>query len=343
MLFLSYESEKIVIPLLIALAISSLSEFFGKEKVSFIFFSVYVVVCIVFPVFLLTLPVMLYDVFLSKYQLILLVIFVPCLVNWNNYNIGINLAMLVMLAISGILKYKAVQYEKLHKEYISKRDELTEMSLNLEKRIEDLMGREDFQVNIATLNERNRIAREIHDNVGHLLTSSILQIGAVMAITKEETTKAMLSNIKNTLDEGMSSIRSSVHNLHEDSIDLYIHLTKIIKNFTFCEATLNYELMEEMNINIKYAVISIVKEGLSNVMKHSNASNVAVSLYEHPRLYQLIITDNGTKKSVKRDNGMGLEGIKNRVSTLGGIVNFDETNGFKIFISFIKEVKEEGI
>lgn len=343
MLFLSYESEKIVIPLLLAVAISSLSEFFGREKISFIFFSVYVLVSIVSPIFLLVLPVIFYDIFLSKYQVSIFLVSVPWIINWNHYNLTVNLTMLILLVVSGILKYKAVQYEKLHKEYISKRDELTEMSLNLEKRVEDLMGREDFQVNIATLNERNRIAREIHDNVGHLLTSSILQIGAVMAITKEEATKEMLSNIRNTLGEGMSSIRSSVHNLHEGSIDLYVQLTNIIKNFTFCEAVLNYEIIEEMNINIKYAVISIVKEGLSNVMKHSNASNVTVSLYEHPRLYQLIIIDNGTKKPVKKDIGMGLEGIKNRVSTLGGIVNFDGTNGFKIFISFMKEVKEEGI
>jgi len=341
MLLISYPTEEIIIPMLVAVALASLSEFFAKERVALTFFIGYVLLCVFYPAFLLSLPVVFYDVIISRYEYVGFVTAVPWMINWGQYDFGVNVALLALLVISGILKYKAVQYDKLHKKYISKRDELTEMSMTLEKKVEDLMSREDFQVNIATLNERNRIAREIHDNVGHLLTSSILQIGAVMAVTKEESTKVMLGNIKGTLDEGMNSIRNSIHNLHENSVDLYLQLSNIVKEFTFCEATLNYEISNDFNISIKYAVIAIIKEALANVMKHSNATKVTFSLYEHPSLYQIIIIDNGTLKNKRIDNGMGLEGIKSRVNTLGGIVNLDESNGFKIFISFMKDKEGE--
>lgn len=336
-LLISYPTEKIIIPMLSTIAVASLSEFFHKDRLALIFFIGFIGLCVFYPVFLLTLPIVFYDVIISRYEFAGFLIVVPWIMNLGNYNFGINLALLVLLAISVIVKYKAVQYNKLHIKYIKSRDELTEMSMNLEKKVEDLMMREDFLVSIATLNERNRIAHEIHDNVGHLLTSSIIQIGAIMAITKEETTKEMLGNIKSTLDVGMNSIRNSIHNIHEDSIDLYLQISNIINTFTFCETTLNYEITNDLNINIKYAVIGIVKEALANVMKHSNATKVSISLYEHPSLYQIIIIDNGTLKSKSVDNGMGLQGIKNRVNSLGGIVNFDESKGFKIFISLMKE------
>ena len=337
-LLFSYTTEKVIIPILMGVVLAAIIEFFSREKITLRIYLIYLAICLIKPEFFLVLPLIIYDVFVSKYQYIAFLAIIPWIVNLQSFELGINFVVVAMIAISFILKYKAIQYKKLHDEYISKRDELMEMSINLEKKVEDLMVREDFQVNLSTLNERNRIAREIHDNVGHLLTSSILQLGAVMTLSTEESTKAMLTNIKNTLDEGMYSIRNSVHDLHENSIDLYVQLTNIVHDFEFCEVNLNYEISTELDIKVKYAAIAIVKEALANIIKHSNASKVSINLYEHPRLYQLIIADNGTKKKIREDNGMGLEGIRNRVSTLGGIVNFDQSNGFKIFISFMKEV-----
>lgn len=341
MLCISYETKTIIIPMLIVVAVSAVMEFFLQEKITLIIYIVYLSFTFIHPAFLLGLPLILYDVFYIKFQWTAVFSVMVILINWEKYSLGVNLFLMAAIIIAFILKHQEVQYRQLHEEYIRKRDELMEMSMNLERRVHDLMNRENFQVNLATLNERNRIAREIHDNVGHLLTSSILQIGAVMAITKEESTKILLTNIKNTLDQGMNSIRESVHNLHEDSVDLYVQLTNIVKEFSFCAANLNYEIGEDLDIKIKYAVIAIVKEALANVIKHSDATKVTISLYEHPKLIQLIIIDNGIKRNRKDHSGMGLEGIRNRVNTLGGFVNYDETNGFKIFISFVKRGEKD--
>ena len=56
----------------------------------------------------------------------------------------------------------------------------------LSEKNKNLLIQQEQEVRIATLNERNRIAREIHDNVGHLLSSALLQIGAIQAIFTQE-------------------------------------------------------------------------------------------------------------------------------------------------------------
>ena len=87
-------------------------------------------------------------------------------------------------------------------------------------------------------------------------------------------------------------------------------------------------------------IIAILKEALANVIKHSNATEVKICLFEHPSLFQVIIQDNG-RVFKTNPNGIGLENIRQRVDALKGIVNFETTNGFKIFISFQKNFVED--
>jgi signal transduction histidine kinase len=189
---------------------------------------------------------------------------------------------------------------------------------------------------LATLNERNRIARDIHDNVGHMLSRSILQVGALLAVNGDENTKTGLNSIKETLSEAMDSIRNSVHNLHEESIDLNMELQKIIDNFTFCPVNFEYSIENAIDRNIKYSFISIIKEALANVIKHSNATLISITIREHPAIYQLIVKDNGNKPTSKIGNGIGLKNIEDRVTSLNGNVNISSSSGFKIFISIPK-------
>lgn len=337
LLFITVEPVKVVLPLLLAIIFCNTAEYLNNEKFSLILYLIYCIVALFYKEFLLGIPVVLYDLMLTRFQLYGFLGIIPLILCRNQYDVDTFLVLLVLVVISAVFKYKTNQYESLHEEYIRKRDELTEMSLSLEEKINDLVSREDYQVKIATLNERNRIAREIHDNVGHLLSSSIIQIGAVMMVTKEESVKNMLSDIKNTLDSGMNSIRNSVHNLRDESVDLKLEIKKLIDDFTFCDISLQYNVEILSDVNVKYTLIAVVKEALNNVIRHSDATKVEVSLYEHPSLYQLIIKDNGNCEKNKMHEGMGLESIEKRVQDLGGNVNFDCTNGFRIFISIMKD------
>lgn len=193
-------------------------------------------------------------------------------------------ALLLGLRTQGLLRYRS-QYQEAQ-------DGARELSLHLERQNRELLDKQDYEVRLATLNERNRIAREIHDNVGHLLSRSLLQVGALQVVNRDETVRQGLDTVKDTLSGAMDSIRRSVHDLHDESVDLHMQLEAMLRDFTFCPVKLDYD-SGEMDRGLKLAFLAIVREALSNVMRHSDATMASVTVREHPALYQLIIRDNG--------------------------------------------------
>jgi signal transduction histidine kinase len=227
--------------------------------------------------------------------------------------------------------------EKQKLTYTMYRDAAKEVELELEEKNSELLEKQDYEINIATLNERNRIAMEIHDNVGHLLTSAILQTGAISSINKDKTLDSNIDVLNKTLSSAMDSIRESVHDIHEQSLNMEAQIRDIISNFKFCPVELDYMVNVVPHTNAVYAIITTIKEALSNIVKHSNATSVQIFLREHPSLYQLIIKDNGTiAKLDKTANGIGLKNMETRILKLNGNINIDTTNGFSIFISLPK-------
>lgn len=341
LVFYEVPIEKAILPIVVAITISGFLEYFEKLRLSVVLYLFYFILTLIFPYYLLLLPLVAYDLFRTKGELLALSAAVPYILHFESFSTGALPLIVVLWIVAFLLKIKAEGEKKLKHEYITQRDTLTELSNALEKKVDILLSKQDEEINIATLNERNRIAREIHDNVGHLLSSSILQLSAIIALTKDEETKQRLDTVRQTLDQGMISIRKSIHNLHDDSIDLRAEINRLLSEFTFCDAKLTYEINSKMSAKTKYSIIAIVKEALSNVIKHSNATEVNIKLFEHPSFFQVIIYDNGTKKTdIKAARGMGLENIKQRVAAIGGNVNFDNQNGFKIFISVMKSENE---
>ena len=97
---------------------------------------------------------------------------------------------------------------------------------------------------------------------------------------------------------------------------------------------------------IKYSFITIVKEALNNVIKHSDATQVSVLAREHPGLYQLVIKDNGshgrlkekmTDSEMKERAGIGIQNMRERVKNLGGTFQIASEKGFSIYITVPKK------
>ena len=190
---------------------------------------------------------------------------------------------------------------------------------------------------LATLTERGRLAREIHDNVGHLLTRALFQVSALQVMQPEN--KDALGMVKTTLEDAMTNIRASVHDLHDEALDLRLELQKLIDNFPACPVTLRYSC-NPVPADIHYCFIAVVKEALSNIARHSNATAATVSVLEHPALYQLVIEDNGSKAARSSKPGIGLINIQERVTALQGNFVVQSDAGFRIFISIPKKEKE---
>ncbi len=249
---------------------------------------------------------------------------------------AVLIALTVSAAVIGILCF---DLESCREKLIGMRDDNAEKQELLKEQNSRLVSIQDFEVRAATLNERNRIAREIHDSVGHMLSRSILQVGALKVITKEKETAELLDSLGGTLDTAMSSIRRSVHKLHEDSVDLRASFAEALKTL---DGRFKVESVCDISSDCPYAVklslINIAREAVSNTIKHSNGDRVYASLKEHPSFYQFIFEDNGTSAIGKKlfSGGIGLQNIRDRISALGGLCRFDTGKGFRIFITVPK-------
>ncbi|MFT3951227.1 MAG: histidine kinase [Oscillospiraceae bacterium] len=318
---------------LAALTVSVVNEYFANRRLAGFLYVLYAGACVVFPPISIYLALLIYDV--NKKQLALFFLSAVGLLYFlrNDLPGSVIASTLIVILLSILMEHRTRRFNDSHRAFIEQRDNLKEASDALKGRISTILSDQDYEVSLATLNERNRIAREIHDNVGHVLAGSILQLGALITVTKDEPTKAALTDLKEHLTAGMESIRSSVHNLRDESIDLYDQLRRLCEDFTFCPIKLTCEATLP-DAKITYAVLAVAKEALSNIIRHSDATAAKLTVREHPGFLQLVIADNGSPKETYRlDAGMGLENIRQRICALGGTVSFSAEKGFQIFAS----------
>ncbi len=238
--------------------------------------------------------------------------------------------------VSVLLYLLVSRNEEAVEKYHLLRDELAEKNVMLESQNARLKEAQNNEVHLATLKERNRIAREIHDNVGHMLTRSLLQSGALMIANKDENLKEPLEGLNQTLDQAMTSIRESVHDLHDESIDLQAAIGDNLKTVENRFATtLNYDVKTGPPTSVKLCFAGIVKEAISNAVKHSNGDKIEVTVGEKPGVYELIITDNGQAGEIKQ-TGIGLSNMRDRVGQLHGHIEFATEDGFIIRVGVPK-------
>ena len=233
------------------------------------------------------------------------------------------------------LEYRTMRFEKLSAKYRRTQDDSRERNLLLSDRNHSLLEKQNSEIYTATLKERNRIAREIHDNVGHVLSRSILLLGAVKTINKDTALHPLLNDLDSALNQAMDSIRASVHDLHDESINLETAIQGLIRDFTFCPVEFKYDMHLQIPKEVKYCFISITKEALSNIIRHSSATQVRILFREHPALYQLRIEDNGVEVS-PGGSGIGLANMQERVQALNGRLQIMTEHGFQIFITIQK-------
>ena len=324
-----------VVPLIIVIIFGAFMSYIETDNIQLITALVYFIISFFYPDYLFFLPVIVYDLFLIKYWYTAPLAVIPAVAGFHALPLVDFVFICLFAGLSYLMRRRTAMLVKLRNEYVVLRDNTKEFSIQLEQKNKDLMEKQDYEIHLATLDERNRIARDIHDSVGHLLSNSILQTGALMATCKDDTLREKLSTLNKTLVTGMDTVRSSIHDLYEESVDLYTEIKALCDTFDFCAITLEYDMDSNPEKKVKYTLLSVVKEALSNIIRHSDATLVTVALREHPALYQLIVRDNGTKKSAS-DEGLGLKNIAQRVESVGGLSNTGFENGFSVFVSIPK-------
>ena len=335
--------------MLTALIISSLPiiikpDFLGSKWASLITnisWSIYLITALFIPAFRCYIPLAMMDITGLKLIFPGITGCICIMLEFSNeYTLNNTLSgtffIIFLSALAIILQYAVVGKEKLSYELRRLRDNSREHELLIEENNRRLIEKQDYELYTATLRERNRIAREIHDNVGHMLTRSILQVGAIKTINTNDTLFEPLNELHETLNTAMTNIRNSVHDLHDESVDLISAIREIIDPVDTISIKLDYDMSIDVPKSIKYCFISITKEAVNNVLKHSNATEMNIIVHEHPAFYQLLIQDNGTHICLNPTDGIGLTNMKDRVKSLNGNIRITTEQGFKILISIIK-------
>lgn len=331
-----------IVLLLFTLILLSLDELLDSLWFSYVIFIAGTVLSFFFPELLFFLPSLTYPLAVKHKTPLILLFLLPAsasLLASAALPAGEPLesffALLVLFFFSLFLGSRQCQLEDAVRKLIKLRDTDREEALSLQKQAHTLIEHQDAKIKIATLQERTRIAREIHDNVGHLLSRSLLQVGALLTVNKND--EALLA-LKESLDDAMKGIRSSVHDLRDDALDLETSMKHLLSGYTNYRISFDYDIAPELPPPVTYCFLSITKEALSNIAKHSNADAVHISMKEYTSLYRLSIADNGTNASLPQiSSGMGLENMQARAASLNGTIRFSTQSGFHIFVSLPKD------
>ncbi len=183
----------------------------------------------------------------------------------------------------------------------------------------------------AQLQERNRISKEIHDNIGHRLSAAILQTEVMKLDSNEEKSK-QLDDLSKTLQTAMDEVRKSVHDLHEQSLDIHKDLETLADSYKYCPVYLTIKINSKPRPDIHSNVMAITREALTNTKKHSIATRVDISLKESGDNYYLLIYDNGENKKSRNSSGLGLISMQERANNMNASLSINQDNGFRIFL-----------
>ena len=197
---------------------------------------------------------------------------------------------------------------------------------------------------IAEDRERKRIAREIHDTLGHALTGISAGIDAVKVLVDIDTNRAkeQLNNVSVVVRDGIRDVRGSLNKMRPGALEnntLKEALIKIIREY---EAISNLEIhlrYEWDNIDLDIAkediVFRVIQESITNSVRHGHAKTIWIELLEEEEAYVMTIQDDGVGFD-ELHYGYGLKQMQERLMIIGGSVRFENRDGFYTHIKIPK-------
>ncbi|AFZ43150.1 integral membrane sensor signal transduction histidine kinase [Halothece sp. PCC 7418] len=204
----------------------------------------------------------------------------------------------------------------------------------------------------ATLQERNRIAREIHDSLGHILTALNLQLEGGLKLWETQPQKAysFIQKAKELGSQGLQEVRQSVSSLRRDPLGgkslaeaIQFSLQELEKTtgiYTNCDL----KNCTFLSTEISRVVYRLVQEALTNITKHACASQIWVSLEIERTEAILMISDDGKGfEYTQNTTGFGLQGMKERTLSLGGQFKITSELGKGCTIEIIFPVEDERV
>ncbi len=217
-------------------------------------------------------------------------------------------------------------------------EEVNQLYHELQSANEQLKEYADMSERMAKTRERNRLAREIHDTLGHTLTGLTAGLDACIATidVAPTQTKKQLELLSKVSRDGIKEIRRSVNELRPDALDrlsLEVAIRKMIMEMSTVSDIEIYFETEEKHLKFdedeENAIYRVIQESITNAVRHGKAKKVWITLKRIDGEILLVIKDDGIGcEDIKC--GFGTRHIKERIEMLKGTVSFDGKKGFTV-------------
>lgn len=209
------------------------------------------------------------------------------------------------------------------------RQESERLLAELQEAHKQLQAYAEHAEELAIVKERNRLAREMHDTLGHRLTVAAVQLEGAQRLISDEPARAsrMVGTVREQVREALKELRSTVATLRtplEADLSLATALSRLVSEFDSATALrVHAELPEDGTLEVtgphQHALYRAAQEGLTNVQRHAHAQDVWLQLRRHNGHITLQVSDNGVGMADDAGQaGFGLRGLRERAAQLNG-------------------------
>ena len=220
------------------------------------------------------------------------------------------------------------------------RDVLAELDQSLVKARQYQVRLRQMSSHVLTAQEeeRNRIARELHDDTAQALTSVLVRLRLIERSAEDKQIRSALAELRDLTVETLEGVRRLAIDLRPpmlDDLGLEAALQAHVQDFSSrwpIRATFTSSRMGRLPPEVELVLYRIVQEALTNVAKHAKASRVEARLTRSGRTLRMLIEDDGCGFDVEatkgsRESGLGLFGMEERLALIGGTLKVDSAVG----------------
>lgn len=225
-------------------------------------------------------------------------------------------------------------WRRQHNASLKRMDSDNKRYYELESLKQELLEANVQVAKMAELSERSRIAREIHDHAGHEIIAAYMTLQTAKAHRETNAAEAeeLFNEAMKRLETGIDKIRQAVHNLAPLTSIGADELHRICEEFRPAPAKLIvYGDSSRVPVYLWAILEACLKEALTNVLRHADATGVRATLDITPHIVRLCVENDGTTKN-KRDTlaGLGLRNLQQRAKAVGGNVSAELSERFRL-------------
>jgi len=228
--------------------------------------------------------------------------------------------------------------------------ELESKASELEVAYQKLQEYSDNLEKTAAVSERNRLFQEMHDKLGHILTTASIgaEVCAYLLDSDPKAAKERIKQVAQQIQSSMKTLRDVIHGTPPENLALKFTQrieALICETMKRADVIIEYEIQETPDIGKKKEAIlyNALMEGLTNGIKHGNASSFIFKLINTDSHVEFLLQDNGTGYD-KLTPGYGLQKMKENIEGAGGRFIIDSRNGCSLRLTVpINKANEGGI